>query len=73
MNGSVIYGIRSCFKRQAASYEQLAVSYEPLAVSVIRLAIMRDFKRLLIWQKAMEIVAAAYKMAELLPSEENMD
>jgi four helix bundle protein len=31
---------------------------------------MRDFKRLLIWQKAMEIVAAAYKMAEMLPSEE---
>jgi four helix bundle protein len=31
---------------------------------------MRDFKRLLVWQKAMEIVAKAYKMAEMLPSEE---
>jgi four helix bundle protein len=31
---------------------------------------MRDFKKLLIWQKAMEIVAAAYKIAEQFPSEE---
>ncbi|HEX8059748.1 MAG TPA: four helix bundle protein [Cyclobacteriaceae bacterium] len=31
---------------------------------------MRDFKKLLIWQKAMDIVASAYKVAELLPAEE---
>jgi four helix bundle protein len=31
---------------------------------------MRDFKRLLVWQKAMEIVAASYKMVETFPSEE---
>jgi four helix bundle protein len=40
------------------------------AASIFWLAIMRDFKKLLIWQKAMEIVEATYKMAESFPSEE---
>jgi hypothetical protein len=31
---------------------------------------MRDFKKLLIWQKAMEIIAASYEMAGQFPSEE---
>jgi four helix bundle protein len=70
MKRSVIHLTQSCFEEQAASFERLAVSCEFLAVSVLQFVFMRDFKRLLIWQKAMEIVAAAYKMADLLPSEE---
>lgn len=61
------------FERQAlltASRERLAVSREPLAVSLTRIVFMKDFKKLLIWQKAMEIVAAAYKMVADFPSEE---
>jgi four helix bundle protein len=58
-----MYGISSCFEIQAFSYELLAVS-------LFELVFMRDFKRLLIWQKAMEIIAASYKMASEFPSEE---
>ena len=63
MNRSLIYLTQSCFEGQAASCELRAAS-------LLWLAIMKDFKRLLIWQKAMEIVAATYKMAEAFPSEE---
>jgi four helix bundle protein len=31
---------------------------------------MRDFKKLLIWQKAMEVVNAAYQAVEKFPNEE---
>jgi four helix bundle protein len=31
---------------------------------------MRDFKKLLIWQKGMEVVSAVYKAVEEFPSEE---
>jgi four helix bundle protein len=31
---------------------------------------MRDFKKLLIWQKAMEVVIATYKAVEKFPKEE---
>jgi four helix bundle protein len=31
---------------------------------------MRDFKKLLIWQKAMDVVAAVYKAVQKFPSEE---
>lgn len=62
MNRSVMFRNQSCFEKQAVSRELLAVSF--LGV------VMKDFKRLLIWQKAMDIVAAAYKMAADLPSEE---
>jgi four helix bundle protein len=31
---------------------------------------MRDFKKLLIWQKGMEVVSAVYKAVEKFPSEE---
>jgi four helix bundle protein len=31
---------------------------------------MRDFKRLLIWQKAMEVVSAVYQAVDMFPKEE---
>lgn len=39
-------------------------------MSISRLVLMKDFKRLLIWQKAMEIVALSYTMADKFPLEE---
>ena len=63
MTRSVIYMKHSCFKKQAASHELLAAS-------ILLLCVMKDFKKLLIWQKSMEIVAAAYTLADSLPSEE---
>lgn len=52
------------------SFEVRVFSCELLAVSFLQLVIMRDFKKLLIWQKAMEIIAASYKMAGEFPVEE---
>ena len=64
MKRSVIYKTQSCFEERAASFELRAASILALAI------VMRDFKKLLIWQKAMEIVATTYKLVETLPSEE---
>jgi len=63
MNRSLMFERRSRFEIQALSCELLAVSF-------FELVFMRDFKRLLIWQKAMDIIAASYKMADNFPSEE---
>jgi four helix bundle protein len=63
MNRSLMLRTQSCFEERAASFELLAAS-------ILQFAIMKDFKKLLIWQKGMEIVAATYKMAEAFPSEE---
>jgi four helix bundle protein len=63
MNRSWVNSKRSRFEDQAASCE-LRVA------SILLLIFMKDFKKLLIWQKAMEVVAASYLMANLLPSEE---
>lgn len=63
MKGSVTYVTQSCF-------EERAVSLELRAASISWSTNMRDFKKLLIWQKAMDIVAAAYKVAQAFPSEE---
>jgi four helix bundle protein len=61
---------RSLVKIGQLGFENRTVSFELLAVSLLRLVFMKDFKKLLIWQKAMEIVAAVYKIAEALPLEE---
>lgn len=62
LNRSKVFGNGSGFEQQAVSSELLAVSL----FSVV----MKDFKRLLIWQKAMDIVGDACKMAADFPSEE---
>jgi len=36
------------------------------------LVFMKDFKKLLVRQNAMEIIASSYRMAETFPSEEKM-
>jgi hypothetical protein len=61
---------RSWVNHNLSSFEVQAASFELRVASILQLLIMKDFKKLLIWQKAMEIVAGAYTMADLLPSEE---
>lgn len=63
MNRSLMYRTPSCFETQAASHELRAAS-------ILLLIFMKDFKKLLIWQKGMEIVAITYAVADSFPHEE---
>jgi four helix bundle protein len=61
------------FKLLAFSCELWATSCKLQASSFkfkIGQVTMRDFKKLLIWQKAMELVVAVYKSVEKFPKEE---
>lgn len=69
-------GARMGWRLLAASYRPQTSSWfglratEPSVLLSVAIKGMRDFKKLLIWQKAMDVVAAAYKAVEKFPTEE---